>query len=90
MRVVCINDKIKMREGYVHPFIKGNLYTVLDSKIRNNEITEDKKYKLRDGLWYKFIEVSGWHHSVNFIPINETQKDETELLEQRQEQLQTV
>jgi len=86
MKVVCVNDKVN---GKVVQIKKGNMYTVIDT----HEFTSgfnSKGIQMMDGVFYKLIETGHWYHNSLFIEINENQIDETELLEQRQEQLQTI
>lgn len=80
MRVVCIDDS----EQWFPPFIKkGNVYHVIESNYRKYE--EDDEYIYQSGIYLTLMETGdeGEYHESCFIPINENQQDEQEILEER-------
>lgn len=85
MRVVCIDDKCKYEEGC--PKIKkGNIYTVVDSAIVGG-VSPASGRPCAKGVYYKLLETDAWHFYELFVPINEDQQDETELIRERKKQL---
>ena len=85
MRVICIDDDV-ISEPTVKNLVKGNIYNVMDTREVKDFITK-AGFKAVDGIYYLPIETGNWYHSSLFVPINENQQDEMELLEQRQSEL---
>ena len=77
MRVICIYDNDQDGDD-IPSVIKGNIYTVINSKYIPQE--EDEHYEYDAGIYYTLIEMGGenCYHSSMFLPINENQQDETE------------
>lgn len=79
MRVVCIDDK----EQYGNvPYIKrGHIYTVIDSEFYPIE-NEGTDYYCPTGTYYILLEMPSdcLYHESCFLPINEDQQDETEMV----------
>jgi len=85
MRVICIDEKCGYQKGVPH-VVKGNIYHVLESEYVEKHLIIGQGMAL-DGVYYNLVETGCWHHYSLFIEINENQKDEEQLLQERIEKV---
>lgn len=80
MKVICIDEKSVFETSLMPLLKKGNLYHVIDERAFINHRTA--KGKAEDGVYYILIEIGNryCYHSSLFVKINETEIDETELV----------
>ena len=74
MRVICIEstvwaNNVKPEELGTLSVRKGSIYHVTGS-VEGKVLRESEKFKsAADGTWYELLELTGWHHSMRFLPI---------------------
>jgi len=87
MRVVCIDDKWPLDKD-CPKLVKGNIYNVMDT-IKVNQFKTSSGKLTENGTYYILCEMGKIpaYHSSLFVPINEIQQDETELLKERESNL---
>lgn len=78
MKVVCVNDRCTVENSKLSIPIKGNVYHVIEERIVKGLIRNGQR--VQDGIYYNLIETGYWYHSSLFIKINDTEMDETELV----------
>lgn len=80
MRVVCVDNKGGSEIGSFPELVKGKVYTVINTHI------------IKGIDYYELLEMGdefGFYVSM-FLPIIDDQKDEIELIEERENQLQEL
>lgn len=74
MRVICIESATwayskNLEEIGTLSVQKGSIYHVTSS-VDAEEIRKHERFRnAADGTWYELLELTGWHHSMRFLPI---------------------